>query len=208
MSTQILNDFISQDDALTISELLESHLDETPRAGIKATLGWGTPAEAAKAALDERVRFDDLEGTITKTFLKVLSEVAEHYKVVDDKVCIVNAFYYEMSAGSHQGLHCDTCELDGSPLDDKLYSPEDEPNIWSAILYLNNSGDDFKGGEVAFPKEEILHAPKVGDLVYFKADVDHPHEVKTVSSGTRKCLVFFMGRYSNAVKDETNFSDR
>ena len=207
MSTEIFTDFITAEDAATICKLLDPHLADTPRDGIQAALGWGVPSEAARVALDDKVRYDNLEETITTAFKKVLEKTQTHFGVEDDKVCIVNAFYYNMTQGARQQMHCDTCELDGSPLDDKE-SVEDEPNIWSAILYLNNSGEDYEGGEIWFPKQDIVHAPKVGEFVLFKADVDHPHEVKTVLSGERKCLVFFMGYYSKALEDSRTFSDR
>lgn len=207
MSTQIVSDFISAETARRVIELLEPRLADTPREGIRATLGWGNPSVAARVALDDKVTYDDAEETITTVFKDVLTEVGNFFEVVDDKVCIVNAFYYDMAEKSRQQMHCDTCELDGSPLEDSV-SVEDEPNIWSAILYLNSSEEDYEGGEIWFPKQDIVHSPKLGELVYFKADVDHPHEVKPVLSGNRKCIVFFMGKYSRALEDSRNFSDR
>lgn len=207
MSTEIISNFVSAETAERIVKLLEPHLDDTPREGIRATLGWGVPSMAAKVAIEDKVTHDDAEETITSAFRAVLEEIEKFYEVTDDKVCLVNAFYYDMAKGSRQHMHCDTCELDGSPLEDSV-SVEDEPNIWSAILYLNDSEKDYEGGEIWFPKQEITHSPKVGELIYFKADVDHPHEVKSVTSGNRKCIVFFMGKYSKAIEDSRTFSDR
>lgn len=207
MTVQILNDFITKERAEAIVSLLDPVVADTPRDGIKAALGFGNPKMAADVALKTPANIDTEDSDVTDSIKAVLEETKSFYEVENDEVCLVNAFYYNMEEGSMQQVHCDTCEIDGSPLEDSK-GPEFEPNKWSAILYLNNHGEDYEGGEIWFPKESLIHEPKLGDLVHFKADVDHPHGVKQVISGNRKCIVFFMGYYSEAIEDEATFSDR
>lgn len=68
----------------------------------------------------------------------------------------------------------------------------DNPNTWnsrlthSSVLYLNN---DFEGGTINFPEYDLVYAPKTGDLVIFKADIQH--EVTTITAGTRYTLALW-----------------
>jgi hypothetical protein len=68
----------------------------------------------------------------------------------------------------------------------------DNPNDWSSMLthssvvYLNN---DFSGGTINFPEYNVEYAPKIGDLVIFKADIQH--EVTTITSGKRYTLALW-----------------
>jgi hypothetical protein len=123
---------------------------------------------------------------------------------VEDLV-LVNAFYTVMKEGSSVEMHCDNCTLDGQPLDPAV---EIEPNEWSAILYLNTCGEDFTGGEIYFPREELTYSPVAGDFLHFKTDVAHPHQVLQVTSGSRACLVIFTGRKEIIEKVEADFSSR
>jgi hypothetical protein len=68
----------------------------------------------------------------------------------------------------------------------------DNPNTWnnmlthSSVIYLNN---DFEGGTINFPEYNVEYAPKTGDLVIFKADIQH--EVTTITSGKRYTLALW-----------------
>jgi predicted 2-oxoglutarate/Fe(II)-dependent dioxygenase YbiX len=108
-----------------------------------------------------------------------------------------------MNEGAFNPLHSDTTNLDGTPL-----QPDGTPEEleWSGLLYLNNNGEDFEGGTIYFPKQDVEILPKAGDLVLFPGDVHHVHEVPEVTKGKRKNLVFFYGR-EGVVGSDKNFFD-
>jgi hypothetical protein len=58
----------------------------------------------------------------------------------------------------------------------------------SGLLYLT---DDYKGGLLQFPDQEISLKPKKGTFICFKGDADLPHEVTEVISGNRINLITF-----------------
>lgn len=68
----------------------------------------------------------------------------------------------------------------------------DNPNTWnnmlthSSVVYLN---EDFEGGALRFPEYDVEYSPKTGDLVIFKADIQH--EVTTITSGKRYTLALW-----------------
>ena len=80
-----------------------------------------------------------------------------------------------MSEGASNGLHADTFD-------------EDKLQDRSGILYLN---DDYEGGEINFPLQEIKLKPEAGTLLIFFGDQKIPHEVLKVISGKRYNLVSF-----------------
>jgi hypothetical protein len=74
------------------------------------------------------------------------------------------------------------------------------------LLYLGNHGEDFTGGEIIFPLEDLTVKPKKGLFVFFKADAKAPHGVTEVKSGHRDGLISFFGDYYK-VKEKNNGKD-
>lgn len=200
MSVQIIKSLISPSDTSSIITLLDPLVLPTPRDGVSATLGWPTPADASEVGITKNVQIDTNDGVVTRAFKLARETMESHF---GSEMSLVNGFYHVMQSGSRHELHCDTCNLDGSPLDD---SGEEEPNKWSAVLYLNDSNVNYTGGDIKFPKQGLSYSPQSGDFVFFPADVDHPHQVEEITSGSRKCIVFFFGdRGEGSTK---TFSDR
>ena len=67
---------------------------------------------------------------------------------------------------------------------------------YTALLYLNQAGEDFEGGRLSFDAPEqrgdgdaaaaaALVSPKPGRLVLFSSGKEHPHHVEQVTRGTR-----------------------
>jgi len=88
--------------------------------------------------------------------------------------------------GSHR-LHADALELDGRP----NHTPH---RIATAILYLNDWGVDFQGGELCFPRLDRFVRPARGLVVGMLTGLDFAHEVKTVTQGERHALVMWCQR--------------
>ena len=59
----------------------------------------------------------------------------------------------------------------------------------SAIIYLNN---DFEGGELYFPVQDVTIKPEPGMLVLFPSSWQYVHQSKEVTKGTKyTCLGWF-----------------
>ncbi len=101
------------------------------------------------------------------------------------KVSLMDCGYVHMLPGSFNGMHSDNSDLNGNPATD--ISGLD----YSAIIYLNESGIDYIGGSIYFPRQDVYLEPKAGQAIYFKGDYEHPHMVKVVKSGIRKAVVLF-----------------
>jgi hypothetical protein len=79
--------------------------------------------------------------------------------------------------GSKMAMHSDdiyTLRNDGTGITEKHHM--------SGLIYLN---DSYDGGEIYFSKQNLLIKPKTGDLLIFPGNINYPHEVKVITSGSR-----------------------
>jgi len=80
--------------------------------------------------------------------------------------------FLTMKPGSFNSLHTDI--------------DNDEENLISAILYLNN---DYNGGEFIF--QNIKVKPNSGQLLFFNSNKNTPHEVTEVLGADRLSISMF-----------------
>jgi predicted 2-oxoglutarate/Fe(II)-dependent dioxygenase YbiX len=92
---------------------------------------------------------------------------------------LVQFILNRMHAGAENTVHIDNAT--------GMY-PELE---YSAMIYLNDCGKDFQGGELNFPNQNIELKTKKGMLVFFKGDEKTPHGVNPVSQGYRDNFISF-----------------
>jgi predicted 2-oxoglutarate/Fe(II)-dependent dioxygenase YbiX len=84
--------------------------------------------------------------------------------------------------------------LDGKPnREDGL--PEEQE--YSALLYFSSYGDDFTGGELEFPLQDLIIHPENGDLIIFRGNHLYPHRVSLVTMGMRDTMILFLGKKGN-----------
>lgn len=90
-----------------------------------------------------------------------------------------------------------------------LYTDEEGLELWektldrdlSVVYFLN---DDFAGGELFFPKLDLLIKPEAGALVCFPSDHNYIHGVKPVTTGHRYTVVTWMRAKGMPSVDEIN----
>jgi hypothetical protein len=70
--------------------------------------------------------------------------------------------------------------LPGPGMGAHVDNPNQSSNHFICMVYLN---DNFEGGELSFPQKDIKYKPKAGDVLVYKASLQH--EVLPVISGTR-----------------------
>jgi Rps23 Pro-64 3,4-dihydroxylase Tpa1-like proline 4-hydroxylase len=171
--------------------------------GITGAFGVRTSLEADKISRGEPIvpltgdaREDESIWAITEAFLRSKAEVEKFF---GQEMSFTNAMYAGMPEGTKNPLHYDNHSI----YNDKPNN-EDEESEWSAILYLNECGKDYEGGQIRFPKQDLTIAPKAGMLVLFEGTLEYPHEVLEVTSGHRRTLVLFLGKKGN-VSDRALF---
>jgi hypothetical protein len=207
MDPVVVDDFLDPDLVKELVEFLDPLLKDTPRQAMRGALGYETSAIASSIGRGTPAVVG-FEGTPSEKTVRALESVYDRVRLSMEEyfgieMDMVNCNYQELGEGGNNPLHSDSTKLDGTPWRDDGIEEELE---FSALVYLNSVGTDFTGGEIEFPLQDILIEPKAGQLVYFRGDVDHIHEVKTVTSGLRKVLVFFFARKGN-VSSVQFFSD-
>eukprot|EP01102_Stenamoeba_stenopodia_P019119 TRINITY_DN7122_c0_g1_i1.p1 TRINITY_DN7122_c0_g1~~TRINITY_DN7122_c0_g1_i1.p1 ORF type:complete len:319 (-),score=54.71 TRINITY_DN7122_c0_g1_i1:270-1205(-) len=90
------------------------------------------------------------------------------------------------------GIHADNCVLSGNRKEcSTMESFCCEWRDVSALLYLNDQGEEFTGGDLIFApssgcnEEEITIPPMCGRMVAFTSGMENPHGVGQVLTGTR-----------------------
>ena len=199
MTVQIIDNFISDEQAKILVDALSPYLVASERFGM-AESRFPDTMETLKNIYDGKSVFKNEESVAagllyTETINRVAKEINNFYNV---DVVPLNPMFAEISkGGKNDGLHCDSVQLDGTPWEDGNILLEDLE--FSALVYLNTCGEDYDGGKIFFPNQELEIAPKIGQMIFFRGDIDHPHGVSEVTSGRRHALILFYGR-SDKVK--------
>lgn len=179
----IIKDFISKDTATFLINSIQPYLVETPRHNI-----FGGPMGEQLINPDSVSDYKDspnyniaidIYNSLIFSIKDIVSEkFTEQHKVK-------SYFFSCMKEGSLNDMHMDNHYEDENGairIREKYISNK------SGLLYLN---DDYKGGELVFPKQDISMNPKTGSLIFFEGDYKKPHAVNKVISGSRHCLILF-----------------
>jgi hypothetical protein len=128
---------------------------------------------------------------------KLIEKLQARLKVEVDKFFNIDAFasgptIVKWNVGQYQFPHADK-ELHkyekwgGSP--EKEGIPNDFPHYDIAGLFYIN--DDYEGGELYFPEQNIQFKPKAGAAYFFPGDKNYIHGVTEITKGTRYTCPFF-----------------
>lgn len=198
----ILEEYLESDEVDSMLLYLDKVQKPSYNITMSGALGYRTSVEADAMSMDNPVArltgTPEDDASILKTTEVILRIKEEMNKYFDMEFALVNCNYTIMHTGSWNGLHADSSELDGSPI------PESKELHYSALIYLNSHGEDYEGGKLFFPLQDIEVSPKKGTVVFFKGDYTRPHGVTTVESGDRKALVLFLTNAGNT-SDEPLF---
>lgn len=181
-----IEDYLSKTSSLFLSKAFNDNLTLMPR-GILA--GPSREKNAHKiSTYDPVIEYTGNENTdlaidmVSLLCQSVSISISEYAK---KDMVLKNIFYSVMRTGSSNYLHMDNFE------NDRVKGPilkDNSEDDYSSILYLN---DDFTGGELYFPKQEISITPLAGSIAIFKGDDSKPHQVLPVLSGTRVSIAMF-----------------
>lgn len=198
----VIDNFITDSEADSISRVLSGLAVNVPETNRWCALGFPNSVMASSVARGSHVLppSEDPEASMVSLLVtELLHSVREAMeKEYGFELSLVNSSYTEFHAGAGIPMHSDSTKLDGSPFRDDGIPEELE---MSAILYLNDGGVDFTGGEISFPNQGVVFTPKKGSLIHFRGDVDHKHEVAEILSGERKVLIYFYARKGNVSLD-------
>lgn len=164
--------------SITIWDITETHYNENGTV-IYDSEYWKDRV-ATRPSLDKN---DPRIGPVIEGLFKKLQPVIESFYSV--KVTPTGQTIVRWLPGQLQNPHADK-ELHDGP-DAGL--PNDFPYYDIASLFYLN--DDYEGGELYFPLQEIQFKPKRGSAYFFPGDKNFIHGVTEIKSGIRYTCPFF-----------------
>lgn len=204
MAIEVIDNFLSLKECLAISSYLDTISEPNQKDGYLVALGFPTSNDASSISMNNPVLplnnnpdHNYVSKLVTKLILDIKGIVENKF---EEELSLVNCNYVQMTTGAANSLHADNSHLDGTPYHD------DEELEYSALLYLNNGGIDYDGGEIIFPLQNIKISPQAGTVIFFRGDTSHPHQVLRVKSGNRKNIVLFFAKSGNT-SDRKLFND-
>jgi hypothetical protein len=135
------------------------------------------PQDGDKEILEENLP-SDIFSKIKEGFINAVASVHE----IDPKTVVQIGYHTQKwEPGAYARIHSDNTDEHGN-------SGPFARSRYAAFLYLN---DDFSGGLLKFPKQNIEIAPKTGMLAAFDGGFDNMHEVTLIESGVRYTIGSF-----------------
>lgn len=117
------------------------------------------------------------------TKAKALIERSFNCEVYDEGMTSV----VELKKGDFMPLHLDHGSAQNKSVGLKTGAGHPTRDI-SSVLYYNNN---YEGGEICFPNQNLIIKPKPGMFIFFPAKDEFPHEVKEIRNGFRWCSTAF-----------------
>ena len=168
-----IDNFISKGSCDFLIKNLSLDLQRTPDMHISGTLGSkNTKYLELIGKYNSYENYNvsiDLFNSIALSLADVVSNVFNQQHILKQ------TFYSVMEPGGENEIHTDNYE-------------ESNKKDKSALLYLN---DEFIGGDLIFPDQELVINPRPGTVIFFEGNLDKPHGVTKVESGKRHNLITF-----------------
>lgn len=89
-----------------------------------------------------------------------------------------HSVYARLETGGGHVMHADACKLDGTP----NHTPRRKIAM---LVYLRTCGEDFVGGHLRFPEQDIVIRPSAGLMVTSPCTLEFRHDVTLVRAGVR-----------------------
>lgn len=132
---------------------------------------------------EENAELYDMHGAIFQKVKMCVDDYGRYWGVGINSYEAFNFVKYE-GAGTHFKIHAD-------------HGPTYVTTV-SIVVYLN---EDYEGGEIWFPRFNLSHKPKTGDIVVFPSTYIYEHASQDMISGTKYSVVI-MSDYND--RDNVN----
>ena len=177
----LYENFIDADTAAKLIKILDKHAES-------GKLSW-TPIsfyESYSSVLpqdnDEDILAEGLSPTIFSDMKKgIIDAVASVHDLDPSIICQIGYHTQKWEPGAYARIHSDNT-------DEKGNSGAFTRSRYAAFLYLN---DDFEGGLLKFPSNDVSIKPQVGMLAAFDGGFNNMHEVTMITKGVRYTLGSF-----------------
>jgi hypothetical protein len=190
MTIEIRREYLSKEDCVRYQNFLDPLTRPAIIDNIYNALGYPTSLEASKVNEVTGVipgNSDEINLELGALYQKIKKDAEKHF---GQELDLCQSNYQVLLEGGENGLH-----VDQNPIELE----------WSGLLYLNTQGEDFQGGELYFPLQDISYKPEAGTLILFQGNESYPHGVRKVTKGTRKNITFFWAKRGNVTDDSSYY---
>jgi hypothetical protein len=177
----VYENFLSSEDSSKIISVLDSVADN-------GTITWMPISfyESYSSVLPQKGDPEiEKAGLPSDIFEQIKAKIVEAVASVHDldPATIVEIGYHtqKWEPGAYARVHSDNTDEHGN-------SGPFARSRYAAFLYLN---DDFSGGTLKFPKQDLEISPKIGMLAAFDGGFNNMHEVTLIESGVRYTIGSF-----------------
>lgn len=174
-SVHVIDDFLSTEETQYLLEMVIKHSGYDPKPLFEGT------GLIQSDALEEGMYPNGLDPE--KTLLKVVNKVGEYYLSTHEmhgELVFNRAFGVTMFEGAELPAH-----RDEDPNSEGQFDGKKRSHVCSVIL-----NDDYEGGGLVFPDQNISMTPKAGSMVLFPGYYV-AHGVDKILKGTRRVLLVF-----------------
>lgn len=189
----LYENFIDEATAAKIIKVLDTHADS-------GTISWMPISfyESYSSVLpqdnDQEVISNELSPTIFSDIEKAIPLAVASVHDLDPSTIVKIGYHTQKwEPGAFARIHSDNTDEHGN-------SGAFTRSRYAAFLYLN---DNFEGGLLQFPGQDISIKPKVGMLAAFDGGFNNMHEVTLITNGVRYTIgSFWDDREENAYPEE------
>lgn len=177
----VYEDFISAEDAQKIISVLESKAKDESLSWMPISF-YESYSSTLPQDNDESVLSAGLSPTIFSDIEKAMPEaVASVHDLDPEIICKIGYHTQKWEPGAFARVHSDNTDEHGK-------SGAFTRSRYAGFLYLN---DDFEGGLLKFPDQDIEIKPRTGMLAVFDGGFSNMHEVSLITSGVRYTIGSF-----------------
>ena len=159
----ILEDFVSKEECLSLFNHYNKKIWDASDPFVKTGFG------VSKEDISD---FYNKESLLLDIVKRMGNKVSEYY---GEPMELKSLFHSVMIPGAVNPLHWDN------------YIENGEEDV-STLFYIN---EDYEGGELNFPGQDLIIKPNIGTFIFFRGEESLMHEVKEVKSGSRNAFVGF-----------------
>jgi hypothetical protein len=189
----VYKNFISKEDCIKMIEVLDAQANNKKISWMPISF-YESYSSVLPKDNDEEIISAGLSATIFSDIEKIMPEAIASVHDLDPKIiCKIGYHTQKWEPGAYARIHSDNTDAEGN-------SGAFTRSRYAGFLYLN---DDFQGGLLKFPNQDIEIKPEVGMLAVFDGGFNNMHEVSLIESGVRYTIgSFWDDREENAYPQE------
>jgi len=177
----VYKNFISREDCKKMIQALDAQADNGAISWMPISF-YESYSSVLPQDNDKEVVDAGLSPTIFSDIEKIMYEAIASVHDLDPKVISKIGYHTQKwEPGAYARIHSDNTDEHGK-------SGAFTRSRYAGFLYLN---DDFKGGLLKFPSQNIEIKPEVGMLAVFDGGFNNMHEVSLIESGVRYTIGSF-----------------